>query len=114
MIRITKTGVKLSRLKRDAIALTSSVGKSHQRSWWFVSYSAYTKETAAPCPESHQRSWWIVHTQPNSPVGFTLRLIKARLGMKNPPTALVGFRTRAQCLLRRPIMNDPPTALVAG
>ena len=53
-----------------------------------------------------------VHTQPNSTVGFTLRLIKARLGMKNPPTALGGFRTRAQCLLRRPIMNDPPTALV--
>src|SRR5882724_13331136 len=76
------------------------------------SYSAYTNETAATCPESHQRSWWIVHTQPNSPVGFTLRLVKARLGMKNPPTALVGFRTRAQCLLRRPIMNDPPTALV--
>jgi hypothetical protein len=32
--------------------------------------------------------------------------------MNNPPTALVGFQTRAQCLLRRPIMNDPPTALV--
>src|SRR5258708_4353498 len=77
-----------------------------------TSYSAYTKETAVSRPESHQRSWWIVHTQPNSPAGLTLRLIKARLDMKNPPTALVGFGTRAQCLFRRPIMNDPPTALV--
>jgi hypothetical protein len=76
------------------------------------SYPAYTKEAAAARPESHQRSWWIGHTQPNSAVGFTLRLIKVRLDMNNPPTALVGFRTRAQCLLRRPIVNDPPTALV--
>jgi hypothetical protein len=34
--------------------------------------------------ESHQRSWWIVHTQPNSPLGFTFRLIIARLDMNDP------------------------------
>jgi hypothetical protein len=76
------------------------------------SYSAHTKETAVTRSESHQRSWWIVHTQPNSGVGFTLRLITTRLDLNNPPTALVGFKTRAQCLLSRPIMKDPQTALV--
>ena len=59
--------------------------------------------------ESHQRSWWFVHTQPNSPLEFTLRPIKA--DMNDPPTALVGFRAPRQVPCRLS-MNEPPTALV--
>jgi hypothetical protein len=78
-----------------------------------------------PLPESHQRSWWIVHTRPtrktsahSSGIPPTHTRPKAeyerstncvggirhprpvsvcRLSMNDPPTALVGFGTPAQC-----------------
>jgi hypothetical protein len=75
------------------------------------SYSAYTKETAATCPESHKRSWWIVHIQPTEIAArpqllSSLQSARSRgndkrdrgwalckLSMNDPPTALVGFHT---------------------
>src|SRR6185369_12696266 len=66
--------------------------KSHQRSWWFV-HTQPTQKALSPGPESHQRSWWMVHIQPVFDQSQSESDRRVRLGMNNPPTALVGLLT---------------------
>src|SRR6266446_1981566 len=90
--------------------------QSHQRSWWFV-HTRPTRELGKLL-KSHQRSWWIVHTQPGADQTERESAQRVRLGMNNPPTALVVHQlrwwdstARGGCAYRLS-MNEPPTALV--
>ncbi len=49
-------------------------------------------------PKSHQRSWWIVHIQPRSDQPKSESERRFRLGMNDPPTALVEFKKHAALL----------------
>src|SRR5215470_5144995 len=49
------------------------------------------RTTRASSGKSHQRSWWIVHTQPTERKKRRNEIRVTRLGMNNPPTALVGL-----------------------